>query len=62
MSISAVVSLLQYPCFTLVKGALHGDPFYVGTRVQTQCIDEVFHQLRVYTNSSEHLFHANLMS
>ncbi|TNM86244.1 hypothetical protein fugu_008515 [Takifugu bimaculatus] len=29
MSTSALFSLLQYPCFTLVKGALHGDPFYV---------------------------------
>ncbi|XP_071360795.1 solute carrier family 43 member 3a isoform X2 [Trachinotus anak] len=29
MSISAVVSLLQYPCFALVKGALGGDPFFV---------------------------------
>ncbi|XP_036966227.1 solute carrier family 43 member 3a isoform X1 [Acanthopagrus latus] len=29
MSISAVFSLLQYPCFALVKGALGGDPFYV---------------------------------
>lgn len=28
MSLSAVVSLLQYPCFALVK-TLHGDPFYV---------------------------------
>lgn len=29
MSMSAVVSLLQYPCFALVKGALDGDPFFV---------------------------------
>ncbi|XP_044047173.1 solute carrier family 43 member 3a isoform X2 [Siniperca chuatsi] len=29
MSVSAVVSLLQYPCFTLVKGPLGGDPFFV---------------------------------
>ncbi|XP_068590757.1 solute carrier family 43 member 3a [Cebidichthys violaceus] len=29
MSMSALVSLLQYPCFTLVKGALGGDPFFV---------------------------------
>ncbi|XP_022611494.1 solute carrier family 43 member 3-like [Seriola dumerili] len=29
MSISAVVSLLQYPCFALIKGALGGDPFFV---------------------------------
>lgn len=55
-SISAVVSLLQYPCFTLVTGALHGDPFYVGTIVQNQCIEHVFHQIRVYTNSSQCFF------
>ncbi|KAM9314782.1 solute carrier family 43 member 3a [Pholidichthys leucotaenia] len=29
VSLSAIISLLQYPCFTLVKGALGGDPFYV---------------------------------
>lgn len=29
MSMSAVISLLQYPCFALVKGALGGDPFFV---------------------------------
>uniref|UniRef100_H3D477 Solute carrier family 43 member 3a n=1 Tax=Tetraodon nigroviridis TaxID=99883 RepID=H3D477_TETNG len=29
MSLSALVSLLQYPCFTLVRGPLRGDPFYV---------------------------------
>ncbi|XP_012725619.2 solute carrier family 43 member 3a [Fundulus heteroclitus] len=29
MALSAVISLLQYPLFALVKGALQGDPFYV---------------------------------
>ncbi|XP_026539547.1 solute carrier family 43 member 3 isoform X2 [Notechis scutatus] len=29
MGLSAVVSLLQYPCFTLIKGPLKGDSFYV---------------------------------
>lgn len=29
MSLSGVVSLLQYPCFALVKGSLGGDPLYV---------------------------------
>ncbi|XP_068445528.1 solute carrier family 43 member 3a [Clinocottus analis] len=28
-AISALISLLQYPCFTLVKGTLGGDPFFV---------------------------------
>ncbi|KAJ6652627.1 hypothetical protein lerEdw1_011279, partial [Lerista edwardsae] len=29
MGLSAVVSLLQYPCFALIKGPLKGDAFYV---------------------------------
>ncbi|XP_013925157.1 PREDICTED: solute carrier family 43 member 3 isoform X1 [Thamnophis sirtalis] len=29
MGLSAVVSLLQYPCFILIKGPLKGDSFYV---------------------------------
>ncbi|XP_056131585.1 solute carrier family 43 member 3b [Lampris incognitus] len=29
MALSAVFSLLQYPCFALVKGVLGGDPLYV---------------------------------
>ncbi|KAM4583595.1 equilibrative nucleobase transporter 1-like [Odontesthes bonariensis] len=29
MSLSAIFSLLQYPCFALVKGALRGDSLYV---------------------------------
>ncbi|NXL07593.1 S43A3 protein, partial [Mesembrinibis cayennensis] len=29
MALSALVALLQYPCITLVRGPLHGDPFYV---------------------------------
>ncbi|KAG5849636.1 solute carrier family 43 member 3-like isoform X1 [Anguilla anguilla] len=29
MTLSAVVSLLQYPCFALVKGLFQGDPLYV---------------------------------
>uniref|UniRef100_A0A8C8SCT6 Solute carrier family 43 member 3 n=1 Tax=Pelusios castaneus TaxID=367368 RepID=A0A8C8SCT6_9SAUR len=29
MGLSAVVSLLQYPCFALIKGPLNNDPFYV---------------------------------
>ncbi|XP_019370062.1 PREDICTED: solute carrier family 43 member 3 isoform X1 [Gavialis gangeticus] len=29
MGLSALVSLLQYPCFALVKGPLNGNPFYV---------------------------------
>ncbi|XP_030042268.1 equilibrative nucleobase transporter 1 [Microcaecilia unicolor] len=29
MTLSALVALLQYPCFSLVKDVLHGDPFYM---------------------------------
>lgn len=29
MALSAVFSLLQYPCFALVKEVLGGDPLYV---------------------------------
>ncbi|CAJ1052954.1 solute carrier family 43 member 3-like [Xyrichtys novacula] len=29
MSLSAIFSLLQYPCFSLIKGTLGGDPFFV---------------------------------
>nr|XP_033776198.1 solute carrier family 43 member 3 isoform X2 [Geotrypetes seraphini] len=29
MMLSALVALLQYPCFALVKKVFHGDPFYV---------------------------------
>eukprot|EP00064_Thunnus_orientalis_P011603 superscaffoldBa00001689_g11634 len=32
MSVSAVISLLQYPCFALVRGALGGDPFFVSAQ------------------------------
>lgn len=31
MALSAVVSLLQFPIFTLIKGPLRSDPFYVST-------------------------------
>lgn len=32
MALSALVALLQYPCITLVRGVLKGDPFYVSAR------------------------------
>jgi hypothetical protein len=31
MALSAIVSLLQFPIFTLIKGPLQNDPFYVST-------------------------------
>lgn len=42
MSLSAVISLLQYPCFSLVKGPLDGDPFYVSTRYQFTKDERIF--------------------
>lgn len=35
MALSAVVSLLQYPCFALIKGPLGGDPLYVSLKYCT---------------------------
>lgn len=54
MSASAVVSLLQYPCFTLVKGALQGDPFYVGTTVAKS-----LRQIKVHAFFSKHIYQNN---
>lgn len=31
MALSAMVSLLQFPIFTLIKGPLQDDPLYVST-------------------------------
>ncbi|PWA18315.1 hypothetical protein CCH79_00018387 [Gambusia affinis] len=42
MSLSAVISLLQYPCFSLVRGPLDGDPFYVSTRYQFTKDERIF--------------------
>lgn len=35
MALSAVISVLQYPCFALVKGALDGDPLYVSALIHS---------------------------
>lgn len=40
MALSALFSLLQYPCFALVKGLLDGDPLYVSTQ---QIIENPIH-------------------
>lgn len=32
MALSALFSLMQYPCFAMVKGLLDGDALYVSTR------------------------------
>uniref|UniRef100_A0A672IVA7 Solute carrier family 43 member 3b n=1 Tax=Salarias fasciatus TaxID=181472 RepID=A0A672IVA7_SALFA len=48
MGLSAVFSLLQYPCFALVKGALHGDPLYVNVGLTVLSLLAFVHPLSVY--------------
>ncbi|XP_062377569.1 solute carrier family 43 member 3a [Sardina pilchardus] len=47
MSLSAVVSLLQYPCFALVK-ALDGDPLYVNIALTLLTLVAFIHPVYVY--------------
>ncbi|KAG9332273.1 hypothetical protein JZ751_015434 [Albula glossodonta] len=48
MSLSAVVSLLQYPCFALVKEVLDGDPLYVNIGLTLLTLLAFIHPLYVY--------------
>ncbi|XP_008281860.1 solute carrier family 43 member 3 [Stegastes partitus] len=48
MALSAVFSLLQYPCFALVKGALDGDPLYVNVGLTVLSLLAFIHPLSVY--------------
>ncbi|XP_010733813.3 solute carrier family 43 member 3b [Larimichthys crocea] len=48
MALSAVFSLLQYPCFALVKGALDGDPLYVNIALTLLSMLAFIHPLSVY--------------
>ncbi|KAL1023639.1 hypothetical protein UPYG_G00043860 [Umbra pygmaea] len=48
MSLSAVVSLLQYPCFALVKGALGGDPFYVNIALTALTLLAFIHPINIF--------------
>lgn len=48
MALSAVFSLLQYPCFALVKGALNGDPLYVNIGLTLLSLLAFIHPLSVY--------------
>ncbi|XP_037546002.1 solute carrier family 43 member 3a [Nematolebias whitei] len=48
MSLSAVISLLQYPCFALVKGPLQGDPFYVDVTLTLLTLLVFIHPLYVF--------------
>ncbi|XP_074529428.1 solute carrier family 43 member 3b [Halichoeres trimaculatus] len=48
MALSAVFSVLQYPCFALVKGALGGDPLYVNIGLTVLSLLAFIHPLSVY--------------
>ncbi|KAG7230357.1 hypothetical protein INR49_024462 [Caranx melampygus] len=48
MALSAVVSLLQYPFFALVKGALDGDPLYVNIALTLISLLAFIHPVSVY--------------
>uniref|UniRef100_A0A3B4B6H0 Uncharacterized protein n=1 Tax=Periophthalmus magnuspinnatus TaxID=409849 RepID=A0A3B4B6H0_9GOBI len=48
MSLSAIVSLLQYPCFALVKGILGGEPLYVNIALTILTLLTFIHPINVY--------------
>ncbi|KAL4641700.1 solute carrier family 43 member 3 [Arapaima gigas] len=48
MTLSAIVSLLQYPCFTAVKELLNGDPLYVNIALTLLTLLAFIHPLYVY--------------
>ncbi|XP_023184433.1 solute carrier family 43 member 3-like [Xiphophorus maculatus] len=48
MVLSAVFSLLQYPCFALVKGPLGGDPLYVNVGLTLLSVLAFMHPVFVY--------------
>ncbi|XP_053735453.1 equilibrative nucleobase transporter 1-like [Synchiropus splendidus] len=48
MSVSTVVSLLQYPCFTIVEDVLGGEPLYVNIGLTVLSLLAFVHPLSVY--------------
>lgn len=48
MALSAVVSLLQFPIFTLSKGPLKNDPFYVNVMLVLLTLLTFVHPFLVY--------------
>ncbi|XP_044220115.1 solute carrier family 43 member 3b [Thunnus albacares] len=48
MALSAVFSVLQYPCFALVKGPLNGDPLYVNIALTLLSLLAFINPLYVY--------------
>uniref|UniRef100_H2L9T5 Solute carrier family 43 member 3a n=1 Tax=Oryzias latipes TaxID=8090 RepID=H2L9T5_ORYLA len=51
MSLSAVFSLLQYPCFSLVKGPLGGNPFYVDVTLTLLTLLAFIHPAYIFVHS-----------
>ncbi|XP_043542822.1 solute carrier family 43 member 3-like [Chiloscyllium plagiosum] len=47
-ALSAVISLLQYPCFTLIQGPLHGDPLYLNLGFIAVLMLAYIHPVNVY--------------
>ncbi|KAF7667603.1 hypothetical protein LDENG_00053390 [Lucifuga dentata] len=54
MALSAVFSLLQYPCFALVREALGGDPLYVNVALTLLSLLAFIHPLSVYLHCRKH--------
>ncbi|XP_054454194.1 equilibrative nucleobase transporter 1-like [Anoplopoma fimbria] len=48
MALSAVISLLQYPCFALVNGSLDGNPLYVNIGLTVLSLLAFIHPLSVF--------------
>lgn len=48
LGLSAVVSLLQYPCFALVKDVLNGDPLYVNIGLTVFSLLAFIHPIYIY--------------
>lgn len=48
MAMSAIFSLLQYPCFALIKGPLNGDPFYVDIALILLTLLMLIHPIYVF--------------
>ncbi|KAJ0002405.1 hypothetical protein NQD34_007554 [Periophthalmus magnuspinnatus] len=48
MALSALFSILQYPCVTLVKHVLNGDPFYVNIGLTVLSLLAFVHPISVY--------------
>lgn len=48
MALSAIVSLLQFPLFTLIKGPLNNNPFYVNVGLVLVTLLTLLHPILVY--------------